>query len=222
MNKLLLLFTAAAVTFASCQSAPKADEATATDEQQAASKEGVAYKVDSTQVVNFIGTKPVGQHNGTLNISEGQVFVQNGVAVSGGKLIIDMTSLKITDKDTSGTYKLAGHLASPDFFEVNKFPTATFEITDVKAFSADSTKPALVLDGATHTVSGNLTLKGVTKNVTFPAIIKTTDNVVTAQANFNINRTDWGLVYGNDKSLGDKFIRPEVNISFSITANKQP
>lgn len=220
MQKIFTFAAAAMILMASCQSAPKADEAATTDEQQAASAEGTAYKIDSTQFVSFIGTKPVGQHHGNFNISEGQIFVQNGVEVKGGKLTLDITSLKITDKDTNGVAKLSGHLASADFFEVDKFPTATFEITDIKPFNADSSKPAIVLDGATHTVSGNLTMKGVTKNVTFPAIITVTDNVATAQANFNINRTDWGLVYGNDKSLGDKFIRPEVNVSFSITANK--
>ncbi len=221
MNRFFTIATVALIALASCKGAPKADKAETTEEQQALSKEGVAYHIDSTQVVSFIGSKPVGEHHGTFNISEGQLFVSNGVSVTGGKLTMDLKSLKITDKDTAGSTKLAGHLASADFFEVDKFPTATFEITDVQPYNADSTKSALVLDGATHTISGNLTLRGVTKNVTFPAIIKVTDNVATAQANFNINRTDWGLVYGNDKSLGDKFIRPEVNVSFSIAANKQ-
>ena len=63
-------------------------------------------------------------------------------------------------------------------------------------------------------------MKGVTKSVTFPAIVKATPEALLAQANFNINRTDWGLVYGNDKSLGDKFIRPEVNIALNIAAKK--
>lgn len=220
MNKLLSLFTVAALALASCQSAPKADEAKTGDEQTASSAEGVSYKIDSTQTVSFIGTKPVGQHNGVFNITQGELFVQNAAEVTGGKLTMDMKSLKIVDADTAGTSKLAGHLASPDFFEVDKFPTASFEITDVQPYKADSSASAIVLDGATHTVSGNLTLKGVTKNVTFPAVITVSDNVATAKANFNINRTDWGLVYGNDKSLGDKFIRPEVNVSFSVTANK--
>lgn len=221
MNKLFISITAAFIALTSCQNAPNADKAKTADEQQAAARAGVPYKIDSTQVVNFIGTKPVGQHHGTFKITEGQLFVQNAASVTGGKFTLDITSLKITDKDTAGTTKLAGHLASADFFESAKYPTAVFEITDVQTYNADSTKPALVLDGATHTVSGNLTLKGITKNVTFPAVIKVTDNVATAQANFNINRTDWGLVYGNDQSLGDKFIRPEVNVSFSISANKQ-
>ncbi len=220
MQRLFTIVAAILIALTSCQSAPNADEAKTTDVQQAASTDGAVYNIDSTQVVSFIGTKPVGQHNGTFTISEGRLFAKKNVEVTGGKLTLNMNSLKITDKDTTGTSKLARHLASPDFFETGKFPTATFEITNVKPYMTDSVNSTIILDGATHTVSGNLTLKGVTKNVTFPAIIKVSDNVITAKANFNINRTDWGLVYGNDKSLGDKFIRPEVNISFSILANR--
>ncbi|MFV0604301.1 MAG: YceI family protein [Niabella sp.] len=219
MRNLLFLLLIITVVFVSCKSAPKADDAATGEEQTAATTSGEAYKIDSTQTVNFIGTKPVGQHNGSFNIANGEIFVNNGADVTGGKLTLDMASLKINDADTSGSYKLAGHLASPDFFEVATFPTAVFEITNVQPYSADSTQK-LLLEGATHTLSGNLTLKGSTKNVSFPAIITVSGNTVTAQANFNINRTDWGLVYGNDQSLGDKFIRPEVNISFNITATK--
>lgn len=220
MKKVLIISTAALFTLAACQSAPKADEAKTNEEQVVSATEGVAYKVDSNQVVQFIGTKPVGQHNGTFKISEGSLFVKNDTDVTGGKLVLDITSLNITDADTSGITKLKQHLSSADFFEATKFPTATFEITSVQPFVQDSAKATLVLDGATHTVNGNLTLKGVTKNVSFPAVINVNKDVVSAKANFNINRTDWGLVYGNDKSLGDKFIRPEVNISFSIAAHK--
>lgn len=219
MNKLFLLFSVVFISLASCQSVPKADEAKTGDEQKAAAAEGAAFKIDSTQVVSFIGTKPIGQHQGTFNISEGVIYVKNDVVVSGGHLTFNIKSLTITDKDTSGVAKLTGHLASPDFFDAEKFPTATFEVTSVEPFT-DSTKSDLILDGATHVVNGNLTLKGVTKNVSFPAIIKVNNTVTSVQANFNINRTDWGLVYGNDKSLGDKFIRPEVNVSFSISAHK--
>lgn len=220
MKKLLTLVLIAVIGFAACQPTPKADKAKTEDEKQAAISEGVAYTVDSNQVINFIGTKPIGQHHGTFNITEGNLFVKNGVSVTGGKFVMDIRSLKIVDKDTSGTAKLTHHLSSVDFFDAEKFPTATFEITSVEPF-VDSIKTAIILDGATHIVNGNLTLRGVTKNVSFPAIIKVNNDVLSANANFNINRTDWGLVYGNDKSLGDKFIRPEVNVSFSIAATKK-
>lgn len=219
MTKILSLLLTGSIVLASCQSAPKADEAQTEDQQAAATAEGTPYKTDPTQVVSFIGTKPVGEHHGTFNVSEGVFYVKNDAVVSGGKLSFDIKSLKITDADTSGAYKLAGHLASPDFFAADSFPTATFEITSIENYKPDTTNK-LVLDGATHTVKGNLTLKGVTKNVSFPAIINVTPTALIAKANFNINRTDWGLVYGNDRSLGDKFIRPEVNISFNISANK--
>ncbi|MCH5600262.1 YceI family protein [Niabella ginsengisoli] len=104
-------------------------------------------------------------------------------------------------------------------FDAANHPTATFEVTAVEEYVADSTNK-IILDGATNTIKGNLTLKGVTKNVSFPAAITVTPSIVTARANFNINRTDWGLIYNSDQSLGDKFIRPEVNISFTITASK--
>lgn len=219
MKRIFSLAFVTAVVFMSCNSAPKADEATTEEQQEAAAAEGVTYKVDTTQVAQFIGTKPVGQHQGTFNVAEGEIFVKNDAIVSGGKLVFDINSLKITDADTSGASKLAGHLLSPDFFDAANHPTAVFEITAVEEYVADSTNN-IVLDGATNTVKGNLTLKGVTKNVSFPAAITVTPGTVTTRANFNINRTDWGLVYGNDQSLGDKFIRPEVNISFSITASK--
>ncbi|MBK8329991.1 MAG: YceI family protein [Bacteroidetes bacterium] len=73
---------------------------------------------------------------------------------------------------------------------------------------------------ATHTFSGNLTLKDSTKNVTFPAKVTMNDATITAVADFNIDRTQWGLFYGNDKSLGDKFIYPEVKIKLNINAKK--
>ena len=103
-------------------------------------------------------------------------------------------------------------MKSADFLDTEKFPTAKFEITSVAPLANDSS--------ATHTISGNLTLKDSTKNISFPAKLTVADNNLQAQANFNIDRTLWGLYYGNDKSLGDKFIRPEVNIKLNITANK--
>lgn len=221
MKKVVMLAAVALFVLAACQSTPKADKAKTGDKKTAAAYEGVTYKVDSNQVINFIGTKPVGEHHGTFAIKEGSVLVKNEVLVSGGKIIIDLKTLQITDKDTSGSAKLKGHLSSPDFFDVNTYPEASFEITSVEPFNADSVKNAIILQGATHTLTGNFTLKGVTKSISFPAIVTASPNGANIKANFNINRTDWGLLYGNDQSLGDKFIRPEVNISFDITAHKK-
>lgn len=221
MKRTLLLLTIGAAFFASCQSDPKADNAQTGEAQQVtAPAGGTAYKADLAQSrVEWTGTKPVGQHHGSMNLKDGSLTVDNGT-ITGGAFTIDMSTLKVLDKDTAGTTKLAGHLSSADFFDVSKHPTATFELTSIKPGIEPTDGKELVMKDATHTATGNLTLKGVTKSVTFPAKIALNDNMATADANFNIDRTQWGLVYGNDQSLGDKFIRPTVNIQLHLVANK--
>ena len=186
---------------ASCQNAPEGETAKTGDKQEAsATATGTTYTVDNaTSTINFLGTKPVGTHNGQMHMKDGSFIVDNG-NITGGSFTVDMSKMEIQDKDTAYSYKLVGHLLSADFFDAAKYPTSKFEIT--------------------HRISGNLTMKDSTKNVTFPAKISITDAGVTATADFNIDRTLWGLYYGNDKSLKDKFIYPEVNIKLNIQATK--
>lgn len=211
--KRLIFPIAAALFVISCQNAPKADKAETAEKQVAASATGKVYNIDTTNsIVGWLGTKPVGQHNGTFKIDNGSLTIADGQIVA-GKFIININSLTDLDmKPGDGKEKIEGHLKSPDFFDVQKYPNATFEITKVEALQNDST--------ATHKISGNLTLKDSTKNVTFPAKIVVAENTINASANFNIDRTQWGMHYGNDKSLGDKFVRPEVNLQLKIVANK--
>lgn len=221
MKKTLLALSAATLLFAACQDAPKADNAEATEAQQVddAATSGTAYNVDLTQsTIQWTGTKPVGQHTGTFAITSGSLNVADN-NITGGKFVIDINTLTITDKDTMGSSKLKGHLLSPDFFDAANHSEASFEITGVTA-GVDNTNNDLIMKDATHTVTGNLTLKGTSKSISFPAKVSVTDANVTADANFNIDRTQWGLVYGNDQSLGDKFIRPEVNIVLHLAADK--
>lgn len=211
MKKVILSLSVLAF-LASCQSAPEGEAAQTSDTQQAAAASGAAYKVDlANSTVSFIGTKPVGTHSGDFKLTEGTVNVENG-NITSGNFTIDVKSMKITDKDTAFTGKLLGHLLSGDFFEAEKYPTAKFEITACEALTGDSV--------SSHKISGNLTLKDSTKNVTFPAKVEVSETGLKANATFNIDRTQWGLFYGNDKSLGDKFIYPEVNISLNISATK--
>jgi len=216
MKRILLAAVTGTFLFASCQNAPKADKAEATEAQQVQAATGADYKADLAQSrIEFIGTKPVGKHHGNFMLKNGDLVVDNG-NVTGGKFTIDINTLRADDQDSTGNAKLGGHLLSPDFFDVQKFPEANFEITAVKT-GVDS---ASLMKDATHTVTGNLTLKGVTKSISFPAKIAVNNNQTTADANFNIDRTQWNLSYGNDKSLGDHFIAPEVNIQFHIVAAK--
>lgn len=217
MKKVIFSIAAATMLLASCQDAPKADTATTGEAQEVTNTAGTTYPADIAQSkLEFVGTKPVGQHHGTIGVKEGQLMV-DGDAIKGGSFVFDMNTLKADDQDEENNGKLTGHLLSPDFFDAAKFPTASFEITSV-AVGIDTSIKDLMLKDATHTVTGNLTLKGVVKSISFPAKVNVNGNTITSDANFNINRTDWGLSYGNDESLKDKFIRPIVNIGFHIVA----
>ncbi|WP_153797560.1 YceI family protein [Foetidibacter luteolus] len=212
------LFISASILLAACQSAPKADEAATGEKQDAAAATGATYTVDTTNsVVTWAGTKPTATHTGTFKIKDGSIAVENS-NVTGGSFTIDIASLVDTDLTGEFKGKLEGHLKSPDFFDVAKFPTAKFEITKVEAF--DSTKAKSLLPGATHLLSGNLTLKDSTKNVTFPAIVSITENALTAQANFNIDRTDWGMNYKGPDNPQDWVIKKEVNLQLNVKAGK--
>jgi polyisoprenoid-binding protein YceI len=218
MKKFFFPLASITLLLTACNNAPKADEATTTDQQKVATSEGIVYNADITaSSVSFIGTKPVGQHQGAFTLKEGSLTLKDG-SLSAGNFIVDLPSMKITDKDTAGSTNLKGHLLSPDFFDAAKYSTATFELT--KAETYDSAKLKSLLPGATHIISGNLRLKDSTKNISFPAIVTVLDASVTVVADFNIDRTRWGMAYGNDKSLKDKFIRPEVNIKLNIVAKK--
>jgi len=220
MKSCLILFSAV-VLLASCNGSD-ADETTTTDQQDAAvATGGNSYTVDTTQsTVSWTGYKPNGEHTGTFNISNG-TLTGDSTGITAGSFTINVAS--ITDKDLSGAdkAKLEGHLKSGDFFEVEKFPTAKFEVTKVAAYTSgsDSTQKSK-LQGATHVVSGNLTLKDQTKNITFPAKVNITGDQITANADFDIDRTEWNMNYKGPNNPQDWFIRKEVNIKLNIVAKK--
>ncbi|MBK7763229.1 MAG: YceI family protein [Bacteroidetes bacterium] len=209
MKKIFIAIAIATTLFA-CQSKPEGTTAEVTDQQTAGEQTGTSYTVDAVNSsLTFIGTKPVGTHTGKMQVSSGTVSILEN-NISGGNFVIDMSKMEILDKDTNYSYKLVNHLLSAEFFDAAKYPQAKFEITACTPIPNDST--------ATHKISGNLTLKDSTKNISFPARISVSETEVHATADFVIDRTQWGVHYGNDKSLKDKFIYPEVKIIFDIYA----
>ncbi|MCS6820293.1 MAG: YceI family protein [Microscillaceae bacterium] len=219
-----------AIWVMSCSQAPKSDEAKtgeAVKVDESKKADAPAYTVDlATSEVTWVGTKPTGKHNGTFKIKEGTINVKDGQVV-GGAYVIDLNSLKVLDlKDEKQNADLTGHLKSKDFFEVEKFPTAKFTIVSVSPFKPDSTQKQIEkdkeysLENPTHTVKGNLELKGVTKSIEFPAKIEVTESEVKAEAKFNIDRTAWGMNYKAEGSIPDKFIHNKVNIGFKVFAKK--
>lgn len=165
----------------------------------------VRYDFDgSTSKVEWIGSKVTGKHDGGFRTFQGHVtLVDDAVEKSSVTVEIETASV-FSDAD-----KLTAHLKSADFFEVEKFPKASFTSTEIKK-GGDK--------GATHTVAGNLTLHGVTKGISFPATIRTTDSGVEVDAEFAINRKDFGIVYAG---MPDDLIRDDVVIKLTIRSQKK-
>lgn len=148
-------------------------------------------------------------HIGTLKFESGEVTVKDGKLES-GQFVIDMTSIANEDlKDSEGNAKLIGHLKSADFFDIEKFPTASYEITKISEAPAGSDYNT-VLDG-------NLTLKGITKPATFNANVKIKDGELSiATEPKDINRDEFGIKFQMPAAEG--LIKNEINVQMKVKA----
>ena len=177
--------------------APRAQTGEAVDVARA---EGTSIPIDTARSeISWRGAKVTGAHDGGFHAFDGAVTVADG-RVTGVDLAIDMSSI------WSDSERLTGHLKSADFFEVETYPEAAFEADRFER--ADSA-------GATHRVTGNLTLHGQTHAVTFPASIQVEADRVSADADFIIDRTRWGVSYPGKP---DDLISKDVRIVFDLVA----
>jgi len=168
--------------------------------------------------VEWLGTKPTGTHYGTLSIKEGSLFVKDG-ELTGGVFVLDMTSIVVLDiDDPKMNENLVGHLKSADFFLVDSFPTATFKFSTVTPLESSTEVEGKV--NPTHRIEGNLTMRGITRRVNFPAKIKIDEQGISAKTpQFVINRTEWNVNYGSKSvfaNLKDNFIHDEIGITITI------
>ena len=182
---------------------------------------GAKYQVDlNKSKINWEGEKKFTNtnHNGVIDLKSGSFKVEDG-SIKAGNFVIDMTSLE--NKDLKGSpedkKKLEGHLKSEDFFHVSKYPQGKFELTGVKKLSGDTAH--------THTVKGNLTLKDVTKNISFPANIDMGKKSFKAKSEFHINRADFNVKYGsetfNPELVQDKIIKDAIHLDINLVAKRQ-
>ena len=161
-----------------------------------------AFSNDGSKV-EFVGAKVSAKHEGAFKAFRGNIAVVDG----------DPTKSRVTaevdiDSLTVEPAKLATHLKSPDFFNAAQFPKGKFTSTAIKAGGEN---------GATHTVTGNLELHGVTKGITFPAKIKIEGDQVSVDAEFAINRKDFSIVY---PGMPDDLIKDEVLIKLALHGKK--
>ena len=171
-------------------------------------KKAVILAVDTkASKINWLAKKVTGQHEGTINIASGSL-VADGMKVTGGEFVIDMKSIVCTDiTDAEYNKKFIGHITTGDFFEVEKYPTSTFKITKVEGTN----------------ITGNLTMHGMTKQMTFPAKVAMVGGKATATASIPVDRTDFGVKYGSKKffdSIGDKAIDDIFNLNIVLVAGK--
>lgn len=218
MKKIILcLVVLTTLSLTSCKN-DKAETSEPVEDAAIATETATTYKLDTTKsTIEWVGSKPAGKHNGTIALSNGELSLNNG-KVESGKFTIDMNSITVLDlKAGDGKEDLEGHLKglgkeedADHFFNTKKFPEGTFEITSVATVDAVTT------------VSGNLTLKGITKPVSFPAMILVDGNTVTLNSEtFKINRTHWNVNYASKSvfdNLKDKFVEDEIELKVSITA----
>ena len=165
--------------------------------------------------VAWIGSKVTGKHDGTIGLSSGELYLVDNQIV-GGNIVIDMTQIVVLDiEDPGSNARLKGHLESDDFFSVATYPEATFEMANIVK------RENVVRGNPNYTISGNLTIKGITHGVTFPAHVQLENGVMTARADFDLDRTMWDVRFGSGRffdNLGDNLIHDNFNIKLDIVA----
>lgn len=196
----------------------KKETVNAGEEQQVAQATELSktFNVDiASSTLGWTGTKVTGEHFGKIGIQTGSINVEKN-EIKAGSFVIDMKTITVEDlTDEETNKKLAGHLASPDFFDVEKHATSKFEITAVEKLQAADA------EGNNYKIMGNLTIKDITKNITIPANVNMDENQFTAKAKFSIDRTEWNIQYGSGKffkGLGDKMINDAIEFDLNLVA----
>lgn len=174
--------------------------------------EGTAtYSVNTSESnLHWLAKKVGGQHQGDIKVSAGSLEVEDGVPVS-GTFTIDMTSMVLTDEPANEG--LMNHLRGDDFFSVDQYPTAEFELTS-----------ATSQGGEDYLIEGNLTIKGITEPVSFPAKISSDGDMLTATGTVEVDRTAYDIKFRSLKffdDIADKAIEDTFTLDLDLVASAQ-
>ncbi|HAH37057.1 MAG TPA: lipid-binding protein [Algoriphagus sp.] len=165
----------------------------------------------SESSVMWKAAKVTGEHWGYVPIADATLDYSNG-KITGGSFEMDMVNLTVEDlTDPKSKGNLTNHLKSDDFFSVEKFNTASFKITDAKSSN-----------GRDYVISGNLTIKGISQPISFPAKVSTSGNKLTAEGDITFDRTKFDIKFrsGNYfENLADKLIYDDVNLKVKLVAS---
>lgn len=173
-------------------------------------KKTVAVDTSKSELV-WRGYKVVGQHHGSIQLINGSMEF-DGNKLLGGSFEIDMTTIDCSDLTGGSKNKLIGHLKSDDFFSVDEHQTAAFKVTSASRKSKGQ-----------YDVTGNLTVKGITKPVTFAAAFTTEVAGTKVSANIKVDRTLYDIKYRSGNffdGLGDKMINDHFDLEVSLVMNE--
>ena len=169
--------------------------------------------------IDWVGKKVSGEHKGTVMFKEGHFDIKDNTIAS-GEVVIDLNTITNSDlADADYNKKLVGHLKSEDFFNVEKFPTASFKIT--KFTESHNFAP-----GDTNAVAkGTLTIRGVSKPAEVKLFYTPKDGGFEAKGKMEVDRTQFGVKYNSKKffsaaKLGDKMINDKFDLDLTIVASK--
>lgn len=211
----LILAGAFALILASCGGGPSGDKVVSSEAKAKSSdSEGVVYTVQSDKsIVEWEGAKLTYGHNGLISIQNGEV-IMDGDQIKGGSFTIDMNSIVCLDiEDEAKNADLVNHLKSADFFEVETYPTAGFEITSAEKKGENM-----------YSLTGNLTMKETTRSITFDAEVVADGEMLSATTpQFVIDRSEWNVRFGSKSffdDLKDDFIKDEIGLVVKLTARK--
>lgn len=176
-------------------------------------RKAVTYTiVPQKSTLAWHGKKVTGEHNGTVDINKGNL-VFDGTKLTGGMIEIDMKSVKDLDlKDAGYNKKLTTHLMSDDFFNAEKFPVSTLKITKVTPKG-----------GTNYEVTGDLTIRGKTNPVVFPATVTLDGGSATTSAKIVIDRSKYDVKFGSKsffENIGDKMIYDEFDLTVNLVSTK--
>ncbi len=223
MNKKLSVICAIALISIAigCKSDQKQEEIKETEvKPKTESDISGQFKVDeNSSTINWVGSKPAGSHNGIIKVESGEMSFENGQLVS-GKFTIDMKSINVEDLEGEEKADLENHLKGTvegkedHFFNVEKYPKASFKIGSVEAV------------GDKYKIKGDLEIKGVKNAVEFISEINFgNDNqaVKLISEEFSIDRTEWGIEFMSKSvfdDLKDKFINDEIKLQVNLKATQ--
>lgn len=164
--------------------------------------------------VIWVGKKITGQHTGTIDVASGTILWKEG-SLTNAEVVIDMTTIAVTDLGETSAQRLVTHLSSPDFFNTAQFGSAIFKTTYVeKMQSARDGEP-------NYAVRGDLTIKGITQPVAFTLSVAQEDGRLHAIGKMEFDRTLFGIKFRSGQffpDLGDKMIDDMIELTFDLVA----